>query len=169
MDRERDILWFFDLALILKAVDGALEVLGAVLVLVVPPVLVMKIVNFALAGELSQDPDDPIANAIQSAAHAFSVSNHLLISLYLVLHGAIKVLLVIGIFAKKRIAYPLFMIALALFGTYEAYRGFVRGEQLLQALAIFDFILLILTAYEYQRRYPTHSSSSDTQGDYAGR
>ena len=81
----------------------------------------------------------------------------------------VKVLLVIGIFAGKRIAYPLFMAALTLFGAYEAYRGFVRQELLLQVLAIFDFSLLTLTAYEYRRRYPVRPALPDTRGDYGGR
>jgi uncharacterized membrane protein len=153
-EREKDILWFFDLALLLKAVNGGLEILGALLVLVIPPSLIIKVVTFLTGGELGQDPDDPVANGILSAAHAFTVHTHYLLALYLVLHGAIKVMLVMGIFAGKRIAYPLFMIALTLFGTYEAYRGFVRHEGLLQILAIFDFTLLILTAYEYRRRFP---------------
>lgn len=153
-EREKDILWFFDLALLLKAVNGGLEILGAILVLVVPPTLVLKIVEFLTGGELAQDSEDPIANGIVSAAHTFTVHTHYLLALYLVLHGAIKVMLVIGIFAGKKIAYPLFMIALVFFGTYEAYRGFVRHEILLQVLAIFDFSLLVLTSYEYRRRYP---------------
>lgn len=168
-EREKDILWFFDLALLLKAVNGSLEILGAILVLVVPPSFVIKIVEFATSGEVGQDPSDFVASSIRDAAHAFTVHTHYLLALYLVLHGAIKVVLVIGIFAGKRIAYPLFMAALALFGAYEAYRGFMRQELLLQALAVFDFSVLILTAYEYRRRYPAHSFSRGTRGDYADR
>lgn len=168
VEREKDILWFFDLALLLKVVNGGLEILAAFLVLIVPPSLVLKIIQFATSGEIAQDPDDPVATAIRSAAHAFTVHTHYLLALYLVLHGAIKVMLVIGIFAGKRIAYPLFMIALVVFGAYEAYRGFVRQEVLLQVLAIFDFALLMLTAYEYRRRYPVLPSSHGTRGDYAG-
>ena len=159
---ERDILWAFDLALVLKAIDGALEVAGGFLVSLVPPAFVVRLAEFATEGELAQDPGDPVAQFLRSAAQSFSVSNHLLITLYLVLHGAIKVALVIGIFAKKRIAYPLFMLALLLFGTYEGYRGFLRHETLLQILAAFDFALLVLTAYEYRRRYgapPTPSAA----------
>jgi uncharacterized membrane protein len=152
---EKDILWLFDLALILKILNGSLEMLAALLVLFVPPALVLKLAEFATSGELAQDPNDLIAIGIQTAAQTFTVHTHYLLALYLVLHGSIKVLLVIGIFAKKKIAYPLFMIALAIFGTYEAYRGFVLHEMLLQALAVFDFALLILTAYEYHRRYPS--------------
>ncbi len=158
-ERERNILWIFDLALILKAVDGGLEMVGAVLVLVVPPSLVVKVIDFVTAGELAQDPHDPVANAINNAAQAFAVSNHTLLALYIVAHGAIKVFLVIGIFAGKRIAYPLFMAALAIFGTYEAYRGITRGGLLLQILAVFDLSLVVLTAYEYRRRYPSRAVS----------
>ncbi len=153
---ERDILWAFDLALIIKAIDGALEVLAALLVLYVPPAFVIRLAEFATGGELSQDPGDFIATSIRNAAQAFAVHTHYLLALYLALHGIVKVLLVIGIFAKKRIAYPLFMAALAIFGAYEAYRGFVLNELLLQALAIFDLALLVLTSYEYRRRYPVH-------------
>jgi uncharacterized membrane protein len=166
-ERERDILWFFDLALLLKAVNGGLEILAAFLVLVIPPTLILEVVSYLTGGELGVDSDDPITTALRDAAHAFAVHTHYLLALYLVLHGAIKVILVIGIFRGKRIAYPLFMIALALFSAYEAYRGFTRQEGLLQALALFDFILLILTAYEYRRRYPSWitSRSGTTPGD----
>ncbi|MDP2665381.1 MAG: DUF2127 domain-containing protein [bacterium] len=154
IEREKDILWFFDLALLLKAVNGGLEMLGAALVLAVPPALVIKIVEFLTGGEIGQDVDDPIVSSIRDAAGAFAVHSHYLLAAYLALHGVIKVLLVMGIFAGKKIAYPLFMIALVLFGSYEAYRGFMRQELLLQVVAVFDFSLLVLTAYEYRRRYP---------------
>ena len=168
-EREKDIVWFFDFALLLKVVNGGLEILGAILVLIVPPSLVLRIVEFLTSGEFAQDPDDPVASAIRDTAHAFTIHTHYLLALYLVLHGAIKVFLVLGIFAGKKIAYPLFMVALVLFGGYEAYRGFVRHEVLLQVLAVFDFSVLLLTAYEYRRRYPVTPSSRDTHEDYAER
>ena len=160
---EKDILWAFDIALVLKAINGALEVLAALLALLVPPSVVIWLAEFATAGELAQDADDPIALAIHNAAQSFALHSHVLLALYLALHGIVKVMLVIGIFAGKKIAYPLFMAALAVFGTYEAYRGFIRHELLLQALAIFDFGLLVLTSYEYRQRYPAAISSHETQ------
>lgn len=150
---EKDILWLFDLALILKVVNGALEVLAALLILLVPPSLVLRLAEFATSRELAQDIDDPIATAIQSSAAAFAVHSHYFLALYLAFHGGIKILLVLGIFAKKRIAYPLFMISLAIFGAYEAYRGFVLDEMLLKAIAVFDLALFLLTSHEYRRRY----------------
>lgn len=153
--RERDMLWLFDVALVVKGIDGGLEMLGGLLVLLVPPAFIIRIAEFVTGGELATDPDDPVATTIRSLAHSFAVHTHYFITLYLVLHGLIKVLLVAGIFAGKRIAYPLFMLALVIFGAYEAYRGILRHELLLQVLAAFDVMLLILTAYEFRRRYPT--------------
>jgi uncharacterized membrane protein len=154
MDREKDLLWLFDFALIVKVINGALEMLVALLILFVPPALVLKLAEYATNGELAQDSGDPVALFIQTTAHSYAIHTHYLLAVYLAAHGLIKVLLVIGIFMQKKIAYPLFMIALAFFGSYEAYRGFLRGEILLQIFAILDIALLILTAYEYRRRYP---------------
>lgn len=150
---ERDILWLFDLALIVKIINGSLEVLTALLILFVPPSFVLKLSELVTAGEIARDADDLVATTIQSAAVAFTVHPHYFLAAYLALHGAIKVLLVIGIFAKKRIAYPLFMGALIIFASYEAYRGIVLHELLLQAFAVFDVALLFLTLHEYRRRY----------------
>ncbi len=151
---ERDVLWIFDLALIVKAFDGTMEALGGILVLLVPPAFFLRVVEFVTAGELANDPNDLVATTLREAARSFAVHPHYFISLYLVAHGIIKVALVAGIFAGKRIAYPLFMAALVIFASYEGYRGIVQHGVLLQALAIFDLILLALTYYEYRRRYP---------------
>lgn len=153
-NKQQDILWLFDLALVIKAIDGAIEVCAGVFVLFIKPKLVLWFVTFVTGGELAQDPGDIVATFLRNAGTTFAVHTHYLLSAYLVLHGAIKVLLVIGIFAGKRSAYPLFMGALVVFGCYEAYRGLLRHETLLIVMAVFDTALLALTAYEYRRRYP---------------
>ena len=151
-------------------VIGVVCVTGtAIRMLTVSPSFVVRVATFVTGGELAQEPNDFIATAILSTAQTFAVSPHFFIAVYLVVHGVIKTMLVIGIFAKKRIAYPLFMLALALFGAYELYRGFARQESLLYALALFDFALLVLTVHEYRLRYPDRSSSPDTRADYADR
>ncbi len=163
-EQDKDITWFFDLALSLKLINGGLEVFVAFLVLIVPPTLVLRLTEFITNGEIAQDPGDFVANALRDTAHSFAIHTHYLLSIYLALHGAVKILLVIGIFMKKRIAYPLFMVALAIFGAYEAYRGFARSEILLQVLSAFDLSVLVLTSYEYRRRYPQVTSHSSVLG-----
>jgi len=152
-ERERDLLWVFDLALWVKVVNGALEMLVALLILFVPRGVIIKLAEFVTSGEIAQDANDYVATTLISMAHTYAVHTHYLLALYLTLHGGIKVLLVGGIFMKKKIAYPLFVVALALFGAYEAFRGFVLHERLLQLLAVLDLGLLLLTVHEYRRRY----------------
>lgn len=156
--RERELLWVFDLALILKIINGALEVSGALLVLFVRPAFVLRIAEFVTANEIAQDADDFVAQTIRNTAHSFAIHTHYFLAAYLFLHGIVKIALVLGIFAGKRIAYPLFIAALIIFGAYEAYRGALRHEALLGFLALFDFALAALTVHEYRQRYP-HSSS----------
>ena len=145
MNQERDLLWLFDFSLVLKAIDGGLEMVAALLTLLVPPAFILRIVEFATAGELTNDPNDFIATHLRSAAQSFAVHTHYVIAIYLFLHG---------IFAQKKIAYPLFVVALGIFGAYEAYRGILLNQVFLQLFACFDCMVLILTAYEYRRRYP---------------
>lgn len=152
--RERDLLWVFDLALILKAIDGALEVAGATLLYFVPPHLIVRTIEFVTAGELAADPDDPIAHALRDAARFLSLHTRDLITLYLFLHGLVKIVLVAGIFAGKRVAYPFFIAAQAFFAAYEMYRGLVGANLLLVMLAVIDFAIMLLAIYEYRRRYP---------------
>lgn len=159
LHNKNETSWFFDAGLILKAANGVFELVVAFLVLVVPPDVILKMTVFITGGELSQDPDDPVMNAILQAAKAFTVRTHYLLALYLAAHGAAKVVLVWGILKEKKFAFPLFIAALGIFGSYETYRGLVRHEILLQILAAFDIILLLLTAREYRRRYALPSLS----------
>jgi uncharacterized membrane protein len=152
MNRERDLLRLFDLGLLIKAVDGVLEALGALTLLFVSPRWVLRVVEFATAGELARDPDDPVAMSLREAAHAFSLHPHYFFAAYLFAHGIIKVVLVYGIFARKRYAYQVFIAALGVFGAYEAFRAIRTDSWLLAALAIFDILLMALAAHEYRVR-----------------
>lgn len=149
---ERDILWLFDAGLLVKAIHGALEILGAALILAIPPTLVMRLATIVTAGELSEDPGDIVAGFIQSSAKTISVSNHVVIAFYLILHGLLRVLLVVWVHAGKKIAYLFFALALAVFSGYEFFLSAVRQSGMLFALGSFDLLLMLLTLYEYHHR-----------------
>lgn len=149
--RENELLTLFDLGLIVKVLGGLLEIAGSIAVMLVPGTFVVKVAEFVTQGELANDAGDPVATALVNAAQSFSVHSHTLVSLYLFLHGIVKVVLVTAIFAGKKSAYPLFMVALVFFSGYEFYRGLVRHEYLLVAFAVFDAVLFFITAHEYRR------------------
>ncbi|HUQ30051.1 MAG TPA: DUF2127 domain-containing protein [Candidatus Paceibacterota bacterium] len=164
--REEKILTFFDTGLRLKAVGSSLELIAGCATAFLPSSLVVNVAALVTQNELTSDPNDTVATSIQEAAQLFSLSNHVLIGLYLVLRGIIKLALIYGIFKGKRVAYLFFMASLFIFGGYEAYRGLLRGETLLLALAAFDFLMLILTAHEYRRPHlPTPAEIRKVETD----
>lgn len=150
---EREIRNLFDLGLILKAVGSAFELIGGIAVLFVSRTLVIHVADLVTQGELARDPDDVIATYLRETAHAFAVSPHYVLASYLIIRGAVKLGLVTLILRNVQVAYPLFIIALGFFGSYEAYRAVETSNILLGALCLFDIALILLTAYEYRRRH----------------
>jgi uncharacterized membrane protein len=145
----------FEVSIILKGVDGALEMIGGVLLLVVPARLWH---NWALAvtrHELSQDPHDYFAN------HLLHATGHLdqarvFGAIYLLSHGAVKIVLVVALLKRLWWAYPVSIAFLVAFIAYQLYRIAVAPTTGMVALTIFDVFVTWLVWREYQihRRTP---------------
>jgi len=84
----------FYVSLILKGLDGVLELIGGILLLVVTPAQIGAIARFLTLHELSEDPRDFIANTVLSLVAGLNVSVALFGAIYLFLHGVVKVVLV---------------------------------------------------------------------------
>ncbi len=143
----------FVVGLVLKAVESLTEIAAGLAAWFVSADVVVRTVALLTRGELIKDPNDFIANHLLSAANAFSISNHEFISLYLLAHGIVRLVLIIAIWYGKRWGYQLFMIALALFISYEVYRLILHPSFLIDALAAFDGIVLALAVQEYVGKY----------------
>lgn len=150
-NQERELLTIFDFALFWKIFGGLTDVIASIVILVVPPHLVLKVAEIATQGELASDPNDLIGNLIRNGAHAFVLQGHLLLAMFLFIHGAVKAVLATFVFLGHRWAYPAFMTVLVIFASYEAYRGIVRHDFLLGTFALFDLTLFAITTYEYRR------------------
>lgn len=149
---ERDIRAVFDIALALKALGSALELVGGVLILFISPHLVVRFADIVTQGELAKDPDDLVSNWLVGTAHSFSIHTHYLLAAYLILRGVVK-LGFIGLIWKNVLpAYLWFVAVLAVFVSYESYRAATTGNWFLVALAVFDLILILLTSHEYRAR-----------------
>lgn len=155
---ERNIRDLYDAGLYLKAAESAFELFSGIAVLFVSRMAVVRVVGVATAHELAHDPDDFVANFLRHEAHAFAVAPHYFLAAYLILRGVVKLGLIALILRGVRIAYPLFIIALGLFGSYEAYRSILTTNYLLGGVALFDTALIFLTAYEYKKRGLAYSS-----------
>ena len=71
--RPRDLLdQTFEVGIILKGLDGMLEVIGGLLLLVVSPATIDRIVTSLTQHELSEDPHDFLATHLLRTAHGLT-------------------------------------------------------------------------------------------------
>ena len=140
----------FEIALLLKAINGIFEVIGGILFLFLDPASLNRIIVLLTQGELSEDPQDLIANALLQMAQGFSISTQHFGVFYLISHGVIKIILITLLWKKKLWAYPLGVVVLGLFILYQIYRYFIDPSILLILLSILDVIVIILTIIEYR-------------------
>jgi uncharacterized membrane protein len=142
----------FEVAIILKGLDGVLEVAGGLLLLLVTPATINRLVAALTQHELSQDPHDFIATHLLNTAHGLTRSSVLFASLYLLSHGAVKVVLVAALLKNRFWAYPWMIAFLLLFIGYQVYRMTLVPSVGLAALTAFDLLVVWLTYREYQRQ-----------------
>jgi uncharacterized membrane protein len=142
----------FRVVIALKGLDGLLELLGGVLLLVARPDQITGLASLLTRHELSEDPNDLIANLVlHGSASLATGSGALLGALYLLSHGLVKVVLVWAVLRNRLWAYPWMIGFLGVFLAYQAYRLVLRFTVGLALLSVFDLVVLWLTVREYRR------------------
>ena len=143
----------FKIGLVLKGLDGILEVVGGILLLFLSPHAIEHIARTLTAHELIQDPHDLIARYLLHTTSHLTTSTTLFGAIYLLSHGAAKVVLVALVLRDKLWAYPWLIVLLLAFIAYQLYRiTAVHFSIGLTALTIFDAVLVWLTWREYQAK-----------------
>jgi len=146
----------FEIGIILKGLDGILELLGGALLLAVSPATINRIVGGLTQHELSEDPGDLIATHLLRLSHGLTGSAVGFAAAYLLVHGIVKVVLVAALLRNKLWAYPWMIAFLIVFIGYQLYRIALHPTLGLSALTIFDAFIVWLTWREYRKqRTPT--------------
>jgi uncharacterized membrane protein len=161
----------FKIGLVLKGLDGILEVAGGILLLFVSPHAIEHIVRVLTAHELSEDPHDLIARHLLHSTSHLSAGITLFGAIYLLSHGIAKIVLVALVLRDKLWAYPWLIALLLAFIAYQIYRiTAVNFSVWLTALTVFDAALAWLTWREYQsRRALRNEPAPAAPGQPAGR
>jgi uncharacterized membrane protein len=151
--RPRDLLdQTFEVGIILKGLDGALEVLGGLLLLVLSPATIDQVVTSLTQHELSEDPNDFLATHLLKTAHGLTGAAVLFGAVYLLAHGMVKVVLVVALLNNQLWAYPWTIAFLGVFIVYQLYRLSLNPSVGLTALTIFDTFIAGLTYREYRKQ-----------------
>ena len=142
----------FEVGIVLKGVDGLLELVGGLVILLVSPQAITRVVAALTEHELSEDPHDFVATHLLHSAHGLSGSAIAFGSAYLLSHGLVKVLLVGALLKGRLWAYPLMIAFLVAFIGYQLYRIASRPTIGLSLLTVFDAAIVALTVREYRKQ-----------------
>ena len=153
----------FEIGIIVKGFNGAAELIGGVLLLLVEP----------RSNPAHRRPADPrrtvrgsarlIATHLLHSANGLTGGAVLFGAIYLLTHGAVKVVLVIALLLDKLWAYPWMIGFLTLFIGYQLYRIALHPTAGLIALTIFDAVILALTVREYRRQRQHRTEWADAK------
>ncbi len=141
----------FDIGILLKGIHAVIEIAGGIFTFLISPDFVLRFVTKITQGELLENPNDSFTQYILSFAHSISVGAKQFIAFYLLSHGIINLVLVIGLFKKKIWAYHASFVVLTIFALYQMYRYIYHPSIWMIILTIFDFVVIWLIWREYKR------------------
>jgi uncharacterized membrane protein len=143
----------FKIGLVLKGLDGVLEVIGGILLLFLTPQAIEHAVRMLTAHELSEDPHDLVARYLLHTASHLNHGTTLFGAIYLLSHGIAKIVLVALVLKDKLWAYPWLIGLLLAFIAYQLYQIIAVHFSIgLTALTVFDAVLVWLTWREYRSK-----------------
>ncbi len=148
--QEKRIDEFFRVSVFLKGVHSVIEIIGGVLLLIIPPNVFIHIGVWLTQEELLEDSHDLIANYLLHASSGLSLGTTIFGGLYLLSHGVIKIILVLALLKNKLWAYPWSLFVLGLFIVYQVYRFTLAHSIFLILLTGFDLIVMWLIWKEYE-------------------
>ena len=152
--RARRTEQLFKAALLLKGLDGAVELIGAVVLLLIPASAVDRIVADVVSRDLLGPPDGFLSRHLVSGTAEFASGSRTFVLVYLGLHGVVKLALVWALLRKWRPAYPVAAVVLGVFVGYELLRAVHTGSVVLPFLAALDVVIIVLILREYRLLSP---------------
>jgi uncharacterized membrane protein len=136
--------------MLVKAVDGAAELVGALVLLAVPDAALHTLVNAVVSRDLLGPPDGSLARHFEAGTAELASGNRTFAVVYLGLHGVVKLALVVALLRHWRPAYPVAAAVLGVFVVYELYRATRTGSVLLPLLAALDVAIIVMIVREYR-------------------
>jgi uncharacterized membrane protein len=142
----------FRVAIALKGIDGGIQVIGAVILALVPAAAVTGFAHAVITRDLLGDPSGVLARHLQTAAEDFAGGGTKTFAVvYLLAHGLIKLGLVYALARKIVRAYPVAAVVLAAFVVYEIIRAVHTHSIALPFFAALDVVIIGLVLREYRK------------------
>ena len=157
--QERRVHQIFVVSVLFKGIHALIEIIGGIALYLISTDTIVQTIQRYSYDELVEDKNDWIATHLLQFAQTFSVAEHNFYAFYLLSHGVIKSVLVIGLLRERLWAYPASFAVFGGFIGYQLYRFTFTHDIGLILLSIFDAFVIYLAVHEYRllrRHLPTH-------------
>src|SRR5436190_14262818 len=157
--QEKRIHEIFVVSVLFKGVHALIEIVGGIALYLTSTQTIVDFLNRVTRVQLLDDPDDWVGNHLFEFAQGFSVEAHHFYAFYLLSHGLVKSVLIVGLLREKLWAYPASFAVFGAFIAYQLYRYTYTHDIALILLSIFDLFVIYLAAHEYRllrKHLPTH-------------
>jgi uncharacterized membrane protein len=162
---------FFTVAVIVKGIDGAIELLVGLLLLLVPGlphVALESAANHALA--LQNPVGQFVSRYMESLDDSLAAGGSAFLVVFLIAHGVIKLALVGCLLKRWYRAYPAAIVVLLAFLGYQIYLSITAPTFAVIAFALLDALIVFLVYREYRelrvdpraRREPRRAAAAPT-------
>jgi len=160
--RERVLDLVFLLGVLGKGINGLAELFAGAVLLFASPAQVLGLARAVTGEELREDPHDLVANLVLHGAAHLDGSATGFLAAYLLVHGAVKVALVVALLLGSRRVYPWAIAALIAFLLFQGYELIVAPTWGMAALTAIDAAILALTWREYRHGRTLHQTLRGT-------
>jgi len=140
----------YEIGIIIKGIDGVLELVGGLLVLTLSAHTINHITNWLTTDALQENPHNFIAVHVEHAGRHLASGQTTFAALFLLTHGALKVGLVTALLLNKLWAYPWALGVLGLFLIYQVFLLVTSPGIGMAFLTVLDIFILWLIWREWQ-------------------
>ncbi len=144
--------WLFEIGVIVKGIDGILEIIGGLLLFFVTQHSLDRVVAMLTVRELSTDSDDFILNIVINALAHVDISAKVFGSVFLLSHGVLKVFLVYNLLKERLWVFPVAIAVMEAFILYQLYRIGQHHSLTLKIFTTLDVLVIGFIWTEWRAR-----------------
>ena len=149
LEARRIVHRFFELGILVKGVDGGLELVGGLLLVFLPPAAINRVLLFFVQGELKEDPADLVANLLVHTTRS-AIEAKIPASMFLIVHGVVKLGLVGGLATNRLWSYPAAIVVFAGLTMYQIYQLNQQYSLFLGVVTVLDVVVVVLVIVEFR-------------------
>ena len=147
---ERRIHQIFEISLLLKGVHALLECVGGLVLTIVANQSIIHAIEIITQDDVIESHGDALSRHLLEFSQSLTTGTQHFYAIYLLSHGAIKIILVVGLLKGWLWAYPASLAVLTVFIGYQLYRfSHTHGVGLI-LLTVFDVVVMGLIWHEYR-------------------